>query len=92
MGEVHTFRHEGQHILLSIMSNQEKFFYFFFLCCISCINVAGQVQQTGIVSEYNEKLAKTPLPAVELVVHNAGSTISDKRGMFTLSFENIETR
>lgn len=89
MGEVHTFRHEGQHILLSIMSNQEKFFYFFFLCCISCINVAGQVQQTGIVSEYNEKLAKTPLPAVELVVHNAGSTISDKRGMFTLSFRTL---
>ena len=54
-----------------------------FLCC--CYAVA-QTRQEGIVKEYNEQLAKTALGQVEIVVTNAGSTVSDNKGRFRLEF------
>lgn len=58
-----------------------------FLCC--CCAVA-QTRQSGIVKEYNEQLAKTALGQVEIVVTNAGSTVSDSKGRFQLEFRTLK--
>lgn len=60
----------------------------FAACILSIMSAAsfGQSVQPGYVKEYNEKLAKTPLGGVELVINNAGSTVSASDGSFTLSF------
>jgi hypothetical protein len=64
---------------------------FFLLACtlISFVSFA-QTIQNGVVQEYNEKDAKTPLEGVELNVRSAGSTVSDKSGNFALSFLTLE--
>lgn len=46
----------------------------------------AQSTQSGFIKEYNVRLAKSPLAGVELVIHNAGSTISGKDGSFNLEF------
>ena len=56
------------------------------LCCIYTHALFAQSRQNGIVLEYNERNQKTPLPDVEILVANAGSTISDKEGKFLLTF------
>lgn len=55
-------------------------------CCIYTHALFAQSRQNGIVLEYNERNQKTPLPDVEILVTNAGSTISDKEGKFLLTF------
>ncbi|MDE6023154.1 MAG: hypothetical protein K2G13_06590, partial [Muribaculaceae bacterium] len=62
------------------------FVFLAFLCCFSALSVSAQTVQKGTVQEYNEKSKKTPLAGVELRVRNAGSSISDKNGNFTLNF------
>lgn len=57
------------------------------LICLSmslCVN--AKVIQNGIVKEYNEKAEKTPLSGVELNIRHSGSTVSDKKGKFSLDF------
>ena len=49
-------------------------------------NVWSQVEQPGVVLEYNEKLAKTPLGNVEIQVSGAGQRVSAEDGTFTLRF------
>lgn len=49
-------------------------------------SVWSQVLQKGVVREYNEQMDKTPLGQVEIVVTNAGSTVSDVNGGFSLQF------
>lgn len=51
----------------------------------------AQAKQNGIVLEYNERNQKTPLADVEILIRNAGSTISDKEGKFILTFRTSKT-
>ena len=46
----------------------------------------GQCQQKCVVMEYNETTTKSTLGGVEVLVINAGSTISDSNGNVTLKF------
>lgn len=59
-----------------------------FVVLLSCSpsNAWAQVEQPGIVLEYNEKLAKTPLDNVEILVSGAGQRVSAEDGTFTLRF------
>ena len=50
----------------------------------------GQTVQRGVVREYNERAAKTPLAGVELRVTGAGSTVWGKDGAFALEFLTLE--
>lgn len=50
----------------------------------------GQATQPCVVMQYNQKSAKTPLAGVEVVVSNAGSTVSDANGQLTLSFRTLK--
>lgn len=54
-------------------------------------NAWSQTLQRGIVKEYNEQLAKTPLGQVEIVVTNASSTVSDSEGRFSLQFRTSKS-
>lgn len=59
---------------------------FVVLLSFSTSCVWAQVEQPGIVLEYNEKLAKTPLGNVEILVSGAGQRVSSEDGTFTLRF------
>lgn len=50
----------------------------------------AQTIQKGIVVEYNEGNVPIPLSNVEIVVANAGSTVSNAKGEFTLSFRQLK--
>ncbi len=50
----------------------------------------GQTVQRGVVREYNERAAKTPLAGVELRAAGAGSTFSGEDGEFALEFLTLE--
>lgn len=50
----------------------------------------AQSVQNGVVLEYNGKDAKKPLANVEIVVNNAGSTVTDAEGKFTLNFRTLK--
>ena len=50
----------------------------------------AQTVQLGVVKEYNEKLSKTDLGDVEIVISNASSTTSDAHGTFMLQFRTLK--
>jgi tetratricopeptide (TPR) repeat protein len=50
----------------------------------------AQIVETGCVKEYNERMEKTPLDQVEIIVSNAGSTVSDSLGNFVLEFRTLK--
>ena len=50
----------------------------------------AQTVQHGVVMEYHDKSAKTPLGNVAIAATNAGATISDATGAFTLSFRTLK--
>lgn len=50
----------------------------------------AQSVQRGIVYEYDGNKEKKPLANVEIVVNNAGSTVSDAQGNFTLNFRILK--
>lgn len=60
------------------------------LMTLSITNVVAQCVQKGIILEYNGKDQKSPIANVEIVVNNAGSTVSDKKGEFTLNFRTLK--
>lgn len=62
----------------------------FLLLAIAPVCTNAQTVQAGIVKEYNEKNQKTPLPGVELNIKSANSTVSDKKGGFTLNFLTLK--
>lgn len=62
--------------------------YIFILLATVCVN--AQTVQLGVVKEYNEKDQKTPLAGVELNVRSAQSTVSDKKGDFSLNFLTLK--
>ena len=68
----------------------KHFYHYFLLILLNLYSpiLFAQTTQKGCVKEYQEKAKKTPLSDVEIVVRNAGSTISDKNGLFTLDFRN----
>lgn len=53
------------------------------------LSLSAQTVQQGVVKEYNEKAQKTPLTGVELNVRSSGSTVSDQKGEFSLSFPTL---
>ena len=62
-----------------------------FVISMLTTSLFAQSEQRGIVLEYdNVKHQKTPLADVEIVVANAGSTITDKKGEFVLKFRQLQ--
>lgn len=55
--------------------------------CSATLN--AQTIQPGQVKEYRGAKNKTPLQGVEMLVKNASSTISDKKGKFLLEFHTL---
>lgn len=53
---------------------------------VSSSGCFAQTTQSGVVMEYREGLSSKPLRGVEIVVHNANSSVSDKSGEFLLEF------
>ena len=63
----------------------------FFGLLMVCTHVGlAQTQQKGVVKEYNERLGKTPLGDVEIVISNASSTASGQDGNFLLQFRTLK--
>ena len=52
-------------------------------------SVSAQTEQVGFVKEYNGEDEKRPISGVELIVKNAGSTVTDANGMFVLEFKTM---
>ena len=50
----------------------------------------AQSEQPCVVMQYNQKEQKTPLSGVEVMVTNAGSTVSDNEGKLTLVFRSLK--
>lgn len=63
-----------------------------FICLAFLFNnyLLAQATQYGIVKEYNERLDKTPLNNVEIIISNANSTASDNNGDFVLQFRTLK--
>lgn len=55
-----------------------------------CVGLNAQTTQVGVIQEYNERAKKTPLAGVELSVRSANSTVSDKKGQFSLQFLTLK--
>lgn len=65
--------------------------FFIFICLLfSALFANAQTTQKGRVLQYNGKLAKTPLNAVEIAVYNAGTTSSAADGSFKLDFRSLK--
>ena len=57
------------------------------LCVVfSCWQTYAQTTQSGVIMEYREELSQRPLDGVEILVTNANSTVSNKKGKFLLEF------
>ena len=61
-----------------------------FIMSLFCCSLFSQSTQRGVVLEYNGSNAKTPLANVEIIVNNAGSTVSDENGEFVLHFRTLK--
>lgn len=63
-----------------------------FVCLLSLVSGAsfGQSTQPGFVKEYNERMQKTPLSEVDIVISNASTTASGKDGHFMLQFRTLK--
>ena len=61
-----------------------------FLAALISFSALAQSTQPCVVKQYNQKEEKTPLPGVEVMVSNAGSTVSDNAGKLTLSFRTLK--
>lgn len=60
----------------------------FLITCISAIT--AQCIQNVLVLEYKGERNKTPLANVEIVVSNAGTTVTNKEGRCTLNFRTLK--
>lgn len=61
------------------------------LTVANALGVLGQATQPCIVKQYNQKLPKTPLGGVEVMVSNAGSQVSANDGTLVLSFRTLKS-
>ena len=66
--------------------SKKKFILAILICVLVYSSAFAQTIQPGIVKEYNERLSKTDLSDVEIIISNASSTISDSLGAFMLQF------
>lgn len=75
------------------MKNKQVKTYLFIILLVflSNFDCKAQCQQHCIVMEYNEAEQKSPLAGVEVLVRNAGSTVSDTNGNVTLRFRTQKT-
>ena len=62
----------------------------FFTLALSASVAFAQTVQRGVVVEYNAERKPTPLSNVEIVVANAGSTVTNEKGEFTLRFRQLK--
>lgn len=69
---------------------KKKIILIVYTLSLFCVTSYAQSVQQGVVKEYNEKLAKTPLGEVEIVISNASSTVSDGMGSFILQFRTLK--
>ena len=72
------------------MKNLRLSFGIVFTLLCHCIDLSAQCIQDCIVMEYNESQKKTPLGGVEVLVFNAGSTVSDNNGKAVLKFRTMK--
>ena len=61
-----------------------------FLAALITLFAHAQTTQPCEVKQYNQKEQKTPLPGVEVMVSNAGTTVSDNGGKLTLAFRTLK--
>lgn len=54
------------------------------------VQAFGQINQPGLVQEYNGEAARSPLPGVQLTLPDAGSAVSDSKGKFVLRFQILQ--
>ena len=55
------------------------------LCVVlSCWPTYAQTTQSGVIMEYREELSQRTIDGVEVLVSNANSTVSNKKGKFLL--------
>ena len=57
---------------------------------VACFALPAQSTQPCVVTQYNQKSTKTPLPGVTVMASNAGSTVSDNAGRLTLTFRTLK--
>ena len=67
-----------------------RFFILLFIIFSYFGTLVAQSSQKGLVLEYNGAGEKKPLENVEIVVNNAGSTVSNDNGEFTLQFRTLK--
>lgn len=64
------------------------------LCILGLVVVEivsfAQTVQLGSVKEYKESMKKSPLGGVELLITNAPTTVTDKKGNFSLHFQTLK--
>lgn len=70
------------------MKTTHCYLIFCFLFCTS--KLFPQTVQQGVTLAYNERNQKTPLGGVQIVIRDAGSTVSDVSGKFTLKFSTLK--
>ena len=67
-----------------------KKIFLFSLSSVLSLSAMAQSTQPCVVKQYNQKEQKTPLPGVEVIVSNAGSSVSDNAGELTLAFRTLK--
>ena len=68
----------------------KRIFLIFLALLAACSALMAQSTQPCVVTQYNQKSAKTPLSGVTVMVSNAGSTVSDNAGRLTLTFRTLK--
>ena len=68
----------------------KQIFFVFFAFFILHFSALAQTEQKGVVIEISEDGQKVPLPNVEVVAANAGSTVTNEKGEFSLSFRTLK--
>ena len=67
-----------------------RLFFTLLALLAACSALQAQSTQPCVVTQYNQKSAKTPLPGVTVMVSNAGSSVSDNDGRLTLTFRTLK--
>lgn len=61
------------------------------LLLLCALGALSQTVQRGVVLEYNESKKKKPLAGVEVSLHQGGTTTTDRRGQFEITFYALRT-
>ena len=74
----------------SLHTNMSKWATTVLFFCLTVLFSHAQCLQRVLVVEYNGENTKTPLSNVEIVVGNAGSSVTDNEGRCTLNFRTLK--